>query len=110
MVGEDGAEEVEALCHSVLCVVLLQHLQEHLQLPLHLHLHLVILAAGCQEHHQQHILETMDPLLPFISLSTDINLKQILIVWKTRTDRTMMHSLPSMSNVYSRTPVVWTRI
>ena len=26
MVGEDGPEEVEALLHPVLCVVLLQHL------------------------------------------------------------------------------------
>ena len=60
MVGEDCAEEVETLLQPVLVVVLLQDL--------------VVLADGRQEHDQQHVLETVDPLLPLRPLAPDIDL------------------------------------
>ena len=60
MVGEDCAEEVETLLQPVLVVVLLQDL--------------VVLADGGQKHDQENILETVDPLSTFTSLTPDINL------------------------------------
>ena len=54
--------EVETLLQSVLANVLLQHL--------------VVLADGCQEHDQEDVLETVDPLPPFapLALATHIDL------------------------------------
>ena len=60
MVGENGPEQVEALRQSILLDVLLQHL--------------VVLADGCQEHDQEDVLETVDPLPPFAPLATHIDL------------------------------------
>ena len=60
MVGENGPEQVEALRQSILLDVLLQHL--------------VVLADGCQEHDQQDILETVNPLPSFAPLASHVNL------------------------------------
>ena len=60
MIRENGPEEVETLLQSVLANVLLQHL--------------VVLADGCQEHDQEDVLETVDPLSPFAPLATHVDL------------------------------------
>ena len=60
MIRENGPEEVETLLQSVLANVLLQHL--------------VVLADGCQEHDQEDVLETVDPLPPFAPLATHVDL------------------------------------
>ena len=60
MIRENGPEEVETLLQSVLANVLLQHL--------------VVLADGCQEHDQEDVLETVDPLPPFAPLATHFDL------------------------------------
>ena len=60
MVRENGPEEVETLHQPVLSEVLLQDL--------------VILADGCQEHDQQHVLETVNPFSPLAPLTSHVNL------------------------------------
>ena len=60
MVGKNCLEEVQTLSQSVLAHVLLQDL--------------VVLADGGQKHDQENILETVDPLSTFTSLTPDINL------------------------------------
>ena len=60
MIRQNGPEEVETLLQSVLANVLLQHL--------------VVLADGCQEHDQQDVLKTVDPLPPFAPLTPHVNL------------------------------------
>ena len=60
MVGKNCLEEVQTLSQSVLAHVLLQDL--------------VVLAYSGQEHDQENILETVDPLSTFTSLTPDINL------------------------------------
>ena len=60
MIRENGPEEVETLLQSVLANVLLQHL--------------VVLADGCQEHDQEDVLETVDPLPPVAPLATHVDL------------------------------------
>ena len=68
MIRENGPEEVETLLQSVLANVLLQHL--------------VVLADGCQEHDQEDVLETVDPLPPFAPLATHVDLgKKIFKRW-----------------------------
>ena len=62
VVGQNGPEQVEALLHPVLGVVLLQHL--------------IILTGSSKEHYQKNILKTVDPLLPLSSLATNIYLKK----------------------------------
>ena len=60
LVWQDCAEECQAFSQSVRLLVLLQHL--------------IVLADGRQEHHQQNIIETMNPLLTLRSLPTHVNL------------------------------------
>ena len=60
MIGENGPEQVETLLQSVLVLILLQDL--------------VILTDGRQEHDQQDVLETVDPLSPFAPLATHVDL------------------------------------
>ena len=40
--------------------------------------HLVVLADGRQEHDQEDVLETVDPLLPLRSLAPNINLEFVI--------------------------------
>ena len=67
MIRENGPEEVETLLQSVLANVLLQHL--------------VVLADGCQEHDQEDVLETVDPLPPFAPLATHVDLGKKSVFW-----------------------------
>ena len=46
----------------ILCVVLLKHL--------------VKLADGCQKHDQEDVFEAVNPLLPFCSLTPNVNLSR----------------------------------
>ena len=60
MIGENGPEQVETLLQSVLVLILLQDL--------------VILTDGRQEHDQQDVLKTVNPLPTFTPLASHINL------------------------------------
>ena len=78
MIRENGPEQVETLLQSVLADVLLQHL--------------VVLADGCQEHDQQDVLKTVDPLPPFAPLPTHVNLgREIKLTSCSQTPIQILH-------------------
>ena len=60
MIGEDSPEQIKTLPQAVLCGVFLQHL--------------VVLADGGEEHDEQDVFKTMDPLTTFTPLSANVNL------------------------------------
>ena len=60
MIGEDSLEQIKTLPQAVLCGVFLQHL--------------VVLADGGEEHDEQDVFKTMDPLTTFTPLSVNVNL------------------------------------
>ena len=59
VISENSLEQIQTFLESVDQDVLLQHL--------------VVLADGGQEHDHQHVLKTVNPLLPLRSLSSNIN-------------------------------------